>query len=288
MGYTRRSSLVCAPVGHVPLPIRKTLEAARGARVHVRLTESLTVSCSRHLELSGSRVKPTAAPRGVTFSIPWIQSADSSVIRSGPSLMIASESLSRAELRRLLRRRRRSLSRLEQRQAARALYRRLAQHALFRRARHIAMYLPNDGEIDPRLLLEEARRRGKATYLPVLNPWPRTRMAFQRVRAGERLRSNRFGIAEPARLPKRQRKPWALDLILLPLVGFDEYGGRLGMGGGFYDRSLAFLQRRKGIHKPRLIGLAHDCQKVDRLAQASWDVPLQACVTGSGWYGTSG
>ncbi len=202
--------------------------------------------------------------------------------------MIASESLSRAELRRLLRRRRRSLSRLEQRQAARALYRRLAQHALFRRARHIAMYLPNDGEIDPRLLLEEARRRGKATYLPVLNPWPRTRMAFQRVRAGERLRGNRFGIAEPTRVPKRQRKPWALDLILLPLVGFDENGGRLGMGGGFYDRSLAFLQRRNGIHKPRLIGLAHDCQKVDRLAQASWDVPLQACVTDSGWYGATG
>jgi 5-formyltetrahydrofolate cyclo-ligase len=198
--------------------------------------------------------------------------------------MIASESLSRAELRRLLRQRRRSLSAVEQRQAARKLYRRLAQHALFRRARHIALYLPNDGEIDPRLLHEEARRRGKAIYLPVLNPWPRTRMAFQRVRQGERLRANRFGIAEPARQPKRQRKPWALDLILLPLVGFDERGGRLGMGGGFYDRSLAFLRRRDGVRKPRLIGLAHDCQKVDRLALASWDVPLRACVTDSGWY----
>lgn len=198
--------------------------------------------------------------------------------------MIASESLSRAELRRLLRQRRRALTPLEQRQAARALYRRLATHALFRRARHIAMYLPNDGEIDPRLLLEEARRRGKTTYLPVLNPWPRTHMAFQRVHANERLRGNRFGIAEPARNPKNQRKPWALDLILLPLVGFDESGGRLGMGGGFYDRSLAFLQRRDGVHKPRLVGLAHECQKVDRLAQASWDVPLQACVTDSGWY----
>uniref|UniRef100_A0A1I8AD58 5-formyltetrahydrofolate cyclo-ligase n=1 Tax=Steinernema glaseri TaxID=37863 RepID=A0A1I8AD58_9BILA len=88
--------------------------------------------------------------------------------------------LTRPQLRRLLRDARRALSPAEQRRAARGLYRQLAQHPLFRRARHIALYLPNDSEIDPRLLLREAQRRGKHTYLPVLHAWPRTRMAFQR------------------------------------------------------------------------------------------------------------
>lgn len=192
--------------------------------------------------------------------------------------------LTRPQLRRLLRNARRALTPAQQRDAARGLYRQLAQHPLFRRARHIALYLPNDGEIDPRLLLREAQRRGKRTYLPVLHAWPRTRMVFQRFEHGEKLRRNRFRIPEPVINRKRQRPIWALDLILLPLVGFDEVGGRLGMGGGFYDRSLAYQSRRATWKKPLLLGLAHECQKVERLAQASWDVPLQGTVSSCDWY----
>ena len=191
---------------------------------------------------------------------------------------------SRQQLRRQLRAARRALTPAQQRQAAQGLYRQLAQHPLFRRARHIALYLPNDGEIDPRPLLLEAQRRGKQTYLPVLSDWPRTKMVFQQVRRGEKLRPNRFGIPEPRIQRARQRTIWALDLILLPLVGFDDGGGRLGMGGGFYDRSLAYRARRTAWHAPVLLGLAHECQKVERLAQASWDVPLQGTVTDRAWY----
>lgn len=198
--------------------------------------------------------------------------------------MLEAGTLSRPVLRRQLRQARRNLSPLQQKQAARNLYRQLAQHPLFRRARHIALYLPTDGEIDPRPLLRAAQRRGKATYLPVLSAWPRTRMDFQRVRAHEQLARNRFRIEEPRTNPARQRHAWTLDLILLPLVGFDEEGGRLGMGGGFYDRSLAYRQLRKNWHKPTLLGLAHECQKVDKLALASWDVRLQAVVTDRRWY----
>ncbi|MFL9814063.1 5-formyltetrahydrofolate cyclo-ligase [Stutzerimonas sp. VN223-3] len=198
--------------------------------------------------------------------------------------MIVAEGLSRRVLRRQLRQARRQLSPIQQRRAAKALYRQLAQHPLFRRASHIALYLPNDGEIDPRPLLLEAQRRGKATFLPVLNAWPRTRMLFQRIMPNERLKPNRFGIAEPGFRPARQRPIWTLDLVLMPLVGFDEYGGRLGMGGGFYDRSLAYRKRRKKGHKPTLLGLAHECQKVDRLPMEIWDVSLQATVTDRGWY----
>ncbi|MGE6793601.1 5-formyltetrahydrofolate cyclo-ligase [Pseudomonas guineae] len=198
--------------------------------------------------------------------------------------MLDTTALSRAQLRRHLRVKRRALSCHAQRQAAHGLYKQLAQHPLFRRSRQIAMYLPNDGEIDPRALLRAAQQRGKATYLPVLNPWPRSKMVFQRVRAGEPLRKNRFGIYEPRRNCQRQRKTWTLDLVLLPLVGFDRHGARLGMGGGFYDRSLAFRRLRKNWHKPTLLGLAHECQQVERLTMASWDVPLQGTVTDKAWY----
>ncbi|SEI47617.1 5-formyltetrahydrofolate cyclo-ligase [Azotobacter beijerinckii] len=198
--------------------------------------------------------------------------------------MIETAGLSRAQLRRLLRQRRRALAPHRQRQAARRLYRQLAQHPLFRRCRHVALYLPNDGEIDPGLLLEAAQRRGKATYLPVLNAWPATRMVFQRIHPGEALCLNRFRIREPRPNRTRQRKVWTLDLLLMPLVGFDPEGGRLGMGGGFYDRSLAYRSRHEYCRKPVLLGLAHECQKVDRLALASWDVPLEATVTDRAWY----
>jgi 5-formyltetrahydrofolate cyclo-ligase len=192
--------------------------------------------------------------------------------------------LTRVQLRRSLRAKRRALTPLQQRRAALELYRQLAQHPLFRRSRHIALYLPNDGEIDPCWLLRAAQRRGKATYLPVLNAWPRTKMVFQRLLPNEPLRPNRFGIPEPRVQAARQRNVWALDLVLLPLVGFDEHGGRLGMGGGFYDRSLAYRNRRSAWHKPVLLGLAHECQKVEKLAQASWDVPLTGTLTDKDWY----
>ena len=201
-----------------------------------------------------------------------------------PTTMTEPAPLSRPQLRRMLRNARRALTPSEQRRAAIGLYRQLAQHPLFRRAKHISLYLPTDGEIDPRLLLRAAQRRGKATYLPVLSAWPRTKMVFQRVKPGETLLPNRFRILEPRVNARRQRKVWALDLVLLPLVGFDDAGGRLGMGGGFYDRSLAYLARRQSWRKPTLLGLAHECQKVDRLAQASWDVPLAGTVTDKQWY----
>jgi 5-formyltetrahydrofolate cyclo-ligase len=203
---------------------------------------------------------------------------------SGAAPLPDHSNLSRPQLRRLLRHNRRALSPAEQRQAAKGLYRQLAQNPLFRRARHVSLYLPMDGEIDPRLLLRAAQKRGKTTYLPVLSAWPRTKMVFQRVRPGEKFKPNRFRIPEPRINARRQRKIWTLDLVLMPLVGFDPEGGRLGMGGGFYDRSLAYLARRKTWRKPILLGLAHECQKVAKLAVASWDVPLAGTVTDKRWY----
>ena len=198
--------------------------------------------------------------------------------------MIHAQDLSRAQLRKQLRQQRRQLSPFAQRQAALGLYRQLAHHPLFRRARDIALYLPADGEIDPGLLLRAARKRGKRVYLPVLSRWPKQRMTFQAVRPNQSMVRNRFKITEPRAQRAWQRPTWALDLLLLPLVGFDDKGGRLGMGGGFYDRNLSYLARRSCWRTPTRLGVAHECQRVDTLALSSWDVTLHGTVTDKQWY----
>ncbi len=185
----------------------------------------------------------------------------------------------RTYLRRQLRQSRRALTPRQQREASQRLLRQLAQHPLYRRSKHIAFYLANDGEINPDLLMQHARRLGKQCYLPVLSEWPANRMHFQRLVPDTHWITNRFGIREPMHDRKLQAKPWRLDLILMPLVGFDQNGNRLGMGGGFYDRTFAFRRQRLHWPGPRLLGLAHDCQKVDQLPTAAWDIPLDGIVS---------
>lgn len=192
--------------------------------------------------------------------------------------------LTRSQLRQFLRNKRRSLSPSQQTQAAQQLYRQLAQHPLFCRAQHIALYIASDGEIDPSLLMREAWRRGKQVYLPVLARWPKTAMVFQRVRPIQQWEKNRFGILQPRWCVADQRAAWTLDAVFLPLVGFDQQGGRLGMGGGFYDRCFAQLHQSEHLMTPQRIGLAHDCQRVEQLPVAAWDVPLHAVVSDQSWY----
>lgn len=185
----------------------------------------------------------------------------------------------RKSLRQQLRALRRSLSRQQQQQASERLALNLGKTASLRRARHIAVYLPNDGEIDPREFVHGARKRGVSFYLPVLHPIHRGRLVFAPWSGSTPLRRNRFGIPEPA-FATSQRPAWALDAVLMPLVGFDREGGRLGMGGGFYDRTFAFSRRYPRLC-PALIGLAHQCQQVERLPTASWDIALRAVVSDS-------
>lgn len=177
-------------------------------------------------------------------------------------------------LRRQMRQRRRALTPLQQHRASVGLCRVLGGSLLFRKARRIAFYLARDGEIDPGPLLALAARLGKRCYLPVVAG---QRMWFGEYHPGDRLYPNRFGIPEP-RLPRGGHFPAArLDLVLTPLVAFDRRGGRLGMGGGFYDRSFAFKRRQPG--RPALVGLAHHFQEVASLPLEPWDIPLVAIVS---------
>jgi 5-formyltetrahydrofolate cyclo-ligase len=188
---------------------------------------------------------------------------------------------SKRQLRQLLRARRRVLRAGGQRRAAFKLAQRAQRQAWYIRARSLAVYMAADGEIDPRVLMRCALAQGKRVYLPQLHKG--NRLVFAEYRAGMRLRRNRFGIAEPPL--RRQVSLLDLDVVLLPLVAFDRHGNRLGMGGGFYDRTFARRQRiyASRANAPRLIGLAHGFQKVENLASQSWDVPLSGVLTDADW-----
>lgn len=181
-------------------------------------------------------------------------------------------------LRQRLRRARRALSPREQREHAAAVCQRLISSGLMHAAKRIALYLPLPGELDP--LPIRARLQGRRRwYLPVLRQHAPGRLWFVRLEPDTRLRRNRFGILEPVARQRQIVTPQGLDLILVPLVGFDAQCHRIGMGAGFYDRSLAFLGARRYWQRPRLIGLAHECQRVDAIEPQPWDRPMDAVVT---------
>ncbi len=175
--------------------------------------------------------------------------------------------------------RRRGLSAGDQATRARIVERRLRSFLPYQRSSRIAFYLSNDGEIDPQRLMRSALQAGKQVFLPVLRRQASALLWFVEYRPGDRLLTNRFGIAEPHLRARSQTPPWGLDAILLPLVAFDHRGNRLGMGGGFYDRTLAYKRQRLSWNPPLLIGMAHEFQRLAALPKQSWDIPLDLIVT---------
>lgn len=155
-------------------------------------------------------------------------------------------------------------------QASAAIARHCQQHPDWNRATRIALYLAADAEADPAALASAARAAGKELYLPVIKP--DDSLSFARWQEGATLQPNRYGIPEPSGdspvCPTAQ-----LDLIFLPLVGWDRSGTRLGMGGGFYDRSLA------GIEGPARIGFAFGLQERETLPAQPWDARLDYVAT---------
>lgn len=151
---------------------------------------------------------------------------------------------------------------------------RLFQSAVFRSAHTIAVYQSSFGEVPTALILEYSERHHKSCYLPILH---NNTLVFVRWNRAHTLQPNRFGILEPPWDPQHVLPAAAFDLVLVPLVAFDPRGSRLGMGGGFYDRTFAF--KRKQRHSPSLIGLAYDFQCVPRVPHSAWDIPLNGVMT---------
>ena len=147
----------------------------------------------------------------------------------------------------------------------------------FLSSERVALYLSNDGEIDTDLLIKDLWQRNKQVYLPVLHPLYPGKLTFILYGPQSRMRKNQFGILEPDFRYGRKVSARFLSMVCLPLVGFDEQGNRLGMGGGFYDRTLAFM--KENHRRPQLVGCAYGFQKVGLLPAESWDIPLHLIVT---------
>lgn len=191
--------------------------------------------------------------------------------------------IARDVIRRDIRARRRALEERERLRLSREASQSFSRHRLFHAARHIGCYLPNDGELDPTPLILQAWRMGKRVYLPVLSTIHRDHLLFAPFAPETELLSNRFGIPEPVAALRHCISLARLDLVLAPLVAFDREGNRLGMGGGFYDRTFAFLRRRECWFKPSLVGMAYGFQQVKSLERQRWDVPLQGVITERGF-----
>lgn len=186
-------------------------------------------------------------------------------------------SLSRAQWRRVFREARNNLSASAQRQAAAAVAQRIAALPELQGAARVAAYLDNDGEVSLSKLITLLQDRATATSLPVLHPFTGKHLLFLDYTADTPMRKNRFGIPEPVLRCQQIRLLQEHQVILMPLVGFDSQGNRLGMGGGFYDRTLANIDAL--ARQPVLIGVAHDCQQADSLPVMAWDIPLHMIVT---------
>ncbi len=184
-------------------------------------------------------------------------------------------------LRRQLRARRSAVTGGDRRRAEQAALARLKRHPRWQKAHRVALFMGHGGELDPSPAAQGSEQTGKSWYLPALHPVLPGTLRFHRWHPGELLVPNRFGIGEPPRGSGRFLSAHHLDIVIVPLVGFDERGNRLGMGGGFYDRTFAFVQRRHPARRPFLLGLAFDCQQVDTLTVQAWDVRLDGLITES-------
>lgn len=182
-------------------------------------------------------------------------------------------------LRKTLRQTRRNLTVSDQRQHALAATHYLLRSRWLQRPKRVAVFLAQDGELTTDLLIKHLWHRGHQVLLPIIQP-KSGQLKFAQYLPNTPLVANQFGILEPDVAQHVALSAKAVDVVLMPLVGFDLNGNRLGMGGGFYDKTFAFKLGVK--RRPHLVGWAHGCQQVASLPTQPWDVPMDALVTESG------
>lgn len=188
----------------------------------------------------------------------------------------------RQQLRSSIRKQRSTLSPAFQKAAANKLITQLSTHSKIKYANHIAIYLTNDGELSTAPFINWCWENNKRTYLPVIHPFSKGNLLFIEYDKNTPMKRNQYGILEPKLNVNYIRAPNQINVIFTPLVAFDLQGSRLGMGGGFYDRTLQHWYPKYQVNKTALpypIGLAHECQQVPNIPTESWDIPIPEIIT---------
>ena len=158
----------------------------------------------------------------------------------------------------------------------------LVQSDFFQQNDLISSYLSVNDEFNCNPIIEAIWQAGKKCYLPAIDPSSGEKLIILPYSSETVLKPNRYGILEPA-----TGQPFPaehLQLVLMPLLAFDDAGRRLGMGGGYYDRTFAFMQR---IAQPvcHLIGVGFSDQQAACLPEDPWDIRLEAVLTEKGLMG---
>ena len=240
--------------------------------MQVRLErKALPADCLPHLllrfESNGSHRHMRVAPYSATFR------NLNRALKAEPLPAMSNGSA----LRRELRARRRAIAGIQRQQAARKLARLVDQARWLRPGRRIGLYLALPEELDSAPLLQLARRRGCVIALPRVLSKRHSRMRFFEFDGS--MKRGAYGILEPG--GKRGLRARDLDVVFMPLVGFDAAGNRMGMGKGFYDRCFAHRRRLHRWRRPLLVGIAYEVQQVSSLQGARHDVSVDVIVTES-------
>lgn len=163
-------------------------------------------------------------------------------------------------------------------QASYRLSEQVATLPVYEACQSISAFLPFDGEVSPLPLMDRAIQDGKRVWVPVMRG-KATALQFAPWERDAPMKKNGFGIDEPDVPESDWIMASELDLALLPLVAFDASCNRLGVGGGYYDRSFAFAVGAPLDQRPFLVGLGYELQRVPQLHPEKWDVPLDSVVT---------
>jgi len=156
--------------------------------------------------------------------------------------------------------------------------RHLAASERLAQAKAVMAFHPFGAEPDILPFVEEARARGQEIWLPLTVSSER-RLVPYRYDGPRMLKQGVYGIWEPDPALASEADLSRLDAVLVPGVAFDRQGGRMGYGGGYYDRFLAGLVRR-----PLLVGIAFSPQVIEAVPREPHDMLLDGLVTECGCF----
>jgi 5-formyltetrahydrofolate cyclo-ligase len=180
-----------------------------------------------------------------------------------------------ATMRRDARRRRDTMPDPDRAGASGRIADRITHMPIFVRSRLIACYLSTGSEVDTSAIILRAWRMKKRIFVPDTRGGGK--LTFREIRPDSEFANGPFGIQEP--IGGSVLAASSFDLVIVPVVAFDSNHHRIGMGGGYYDRTFSFLRHRKLFLKPKLVGVAFDCQQVDKITPNPWDIRLFRIIT---------